>query len=294
MFVERRLGQLSIPEEWSCGLAAGASGVFSAHPIDTLRVRQMLHPEVRLGDHAANMLAKEGPQSLFKGICSPMICVGISKAILFGALSKSVSWLDRGDGSCTPTPISHLFLGGVVAGAVVQVIQNPVDRIKCTAQCDMKATAVGVQQEMQIAKAICRVEGMAGLYRGLTINLLSWPVSIGVWFSLNEWLLRRVDKYMGVQSSRSHFSLFWCGAASGTLAWAVSFPGDKAKVTLYEELSKTPTAWKSSNWDLLLPRIRAEGASFFWRGMSGTILRSPIQTGVTMWVYTKCRAMILD
>ena len=83
---------------------------------------------------------------------------------------------------------------------------------------------------------------------------------------------------------------FACGAAGGTLAWAVNFPSDKAKAIVQAEAARRPGA---SDIELLRPALRAEGLlAFATRGMGATLLRAIPQTGATIVAYSQCKRWI--
>ena len=172
-----------------CGWLGGAAGVLVSHPLDTLRVLVQTSESSMFG--AAGLIwQSEGILGFFKGMLSPLMAIGLWKAVMFSSSSTTMRALK---GDIPQAPIWHAFAGGMAAGATGLLVQMPFERIKIMAQTSPPATGVGmVAHEVSLAELVWRREGAAGLYRGTLINFTLCPLAIGVWFSTNEWLLRTV------------------------------------------------------------------------------------------------------
>ena len=270
--------------DFCCGWVAGAAGVLVSHPLDTLRVRVQTEPNASLSQ-VATRLVGEGAAGFFRGIFSPLAAVGLWKAVMFSSSEKvRAALLSSKNNESNEPPVWHAFAGGVVAGAVGLTVQVPFERVKIAAQTSAPPAAAGsvIAHEIELARQIWCREGARGLYRGTLLNASLCPLAIGVWFGVNEWLLRSLRE----RGRPGILEEFACGAVAGSLAWAVNFPSDKAKAIVQAAACRRPHA---SNWELLRPHLQAEGVPFLWRGMSATLLRALPQTGATIATYGACR-----
>ena len=267
-----------------CGWVGGAAGVLVSHPLDTLRVL-LQTKSVSYSNAANSLLRAEGVVGFWKGMLSPLVAVGLWKAVMFSANSRALSAL-KADGDASLQPVWHSFVGGVAAGAAGLSIQSPFERIKIMAQTlPPPAGSSVIAHEIDIARQVWRYEGMGGLYRGTLVNVLGCPLAIGVWFGVNEALVRRLRERRPV----GLFDEFACGGVAGTLAWAVNFPTDKAKAIVQAEAALRPGA---SDLELLRPHLRAQGLGFLWRGIGATLVRALPQTGATIVAFTEASKLV--
>ena len=292
--------------EFASGWLAGAAGVLVSHPLDTLRVRVQAARSSTLQLEVRRLLvSEEGWRGLWRGLASPVLLVGVWKAIMFSASAWTQSLLaHRGDGRATgaPTPLWHVFAGGYVAGAAGLAVQMPMERVKCVAQASPElAIPPTIRGEAVAAAAVLRTEGLAGLYRGTLINMTLCPPAIAIWFGTNELMLRRADELAapggmleGVTAGRGRSSVgvqLVCGGMGGVLAWAINYPSDRAKACVQIGSAHRPGA---SSLDILRPYLREEGWRFFVRGMPATLLRAVPQCGVTICVQARAAELFAE
>lgn len=270
-------------ESFTCGWAAGGFGVLVSHPLDTLRVVVQTSSSSR-PPALSSLWQTEGISGLSKGLLSPLLGVGLWKAIVFSTNAHTMK-LIRGSCGGEPPGVWHHWAAGVAAGATGLVVQTPFERVKVIAQTSPAPPGMGsISHEMCIAQRVLRSEGLSGLYRGLLVNATLGPLAIGIWFGMNEWLMRKVRERRAVGLLEE----FACGSIAGTLAWTVNFPSDKAKTIVQAEAGRQPT---SSSLELLRPHLRSQGVAFAWRGLTATLLRSIPQTGATIVAYGQCSRM---
>eukprot|EP00930_Biecheleria_cincta_P034204 TRINITY_DN23653_c0_g1_i1.p1 TRINITY_DN23653_c0_g1~~TRINITY_DN23653_c0_g1_i1.p1 ORF type:complete len:174 (+),score=23.64 TRINITY_DN23653_c0_g1_i1:65-523(+) len=117
---------MSVAVELTAGGIAGALGILSTQPMDTIRIRLqssansmgMLSSYGGVLDCAQETLRKEGLRGLYKGVASPTMTVGIMNAVLFfsyenaSALVKRYSHIDQSRDLTIP----QVLLAGGIAG----------------------------------------------------------------------------------------------------------------------------------------------------------------------------------
>jgi len=222
------------------------------------------------------MLRHEGMQSLARGIVTPLLTVGLWKAVIFSGTEQVHAWQEYGVGGPSLQQLSIAGFGGGVAGAFVQ---TPLENIKLNAQVNRGPATFAY--EWTVARNIITTCGWAGLYRGLPLCFLCSPTSYAAWFPLNDVCLKQWRQRCGVPSHEadSFLSTLVCGAMSGSAAWLVAYPADKAKAIW----ATTPAMSYS---ECFAPRLRAEGAlRLLFGGLSASVLRGLPQCAFTMFGY---------
>jgi len=248
--------------------------------LDTVRVLVQTNGS-SLSGSALGLWRSEGIPGLFKGMLSPLISVGLWKAVMFSSCSHVVATLKAPNQDHQPA--WHVFIGGMAAGTAGLSVQTPFERIKVVTQTSPPPPGTSIiRHELNIGIQICQREGIRGLYRGTLINATLCPLAIGVWFGLNESLnqIKIRGRRVGILEE------FLCGATAGTLAWAVNYPSDKAKAIIQATVGQNPTATTAQ---LLKPHLHSQGISFVWKGMGATLLRSVPQTGATIVAYSQSK-----
>ena len=150
-----------------------------SHPLDTLRVLVQTQLSVSLGGATVALWKTEGLSGFFKGIFSPVMAVGLWKAVMFSSSARVVTAL-QSKSQGMPSEW-HAFAGGVAAGVAGLAVQVPLERIKIVAQTSpppLSGSSV-FAHETSIAIKVWRSEGLRGLYRGLLLNATLCPLAIG-------------------------------------------------------------------------------------------------------------------
>jgi len=66
----------SLGREFVAGGFGGTAGIISSYPLDTLRVMQQQSGNASATSIFRNLLAKEGPTALYRGMAAPLASVG--------------------------------------------------------------------------------------------------------------------------------------------------------------------------------------------------------------------------
>lgn len=261
----------------AAGWCGGAAGIVASHPLDIARVRIQVGEQRSLAQELKTMLKHEGVLSLGRGIIAPLLTVGIWKAVIFSGTEQVHArqvWSQDGP---TNLQLSIAGFGGGVAGAFVQ---TPLENVKLNAQVNRGPATMSY--ELLVARRIITQRGLTGLYRGLPLCFLCSPTSYAAWFPLNEWFLRTWRLLLsGTDASEpdSVACTLICGALSGSLAWVVAYPADKAKAIW-------ATTKAATYADCFGPRLRAEGLlRLLYGGLSASVIRGLPQCAFTMFGY---------
>eukprot|EP00897_Mesotaenium_endlicherianum_P009939 jgi/Mesen1/8974/ME000056S08375 len=143
-------------KEFAAGGLGGMAGVIAGYPLDTVRIR-IQQPQVGTSGGPASpftllkeIVKKEGPFALYKGMASPLATVAFQNAVTFhayAALTRNLQPLLDGhhrrprNDAATPPPTSPappsyrvVALAGMGAGALQTLILTPVDLVKIQLQ----------------------------------------------------------------------------------------------------------------------------------------------------------------
>ncbi len=178
------------------GCISGMFGIILSHPIDSIKTHYQTSKCTKFNYSITN---------LYRGITSPLIGVGIEKAIVFGTYNYC-----RQNGLNTP-------LSGAISGLAASLIVSPYERIKI-----MKQTGQSVTVRNIISPSF--------LFKGLSATFTREVPGFAIYFSTYEWLKHRF--YTGEGCEITIPSSFLFGGISGTMAWIFIYPQDRIKTVL--------------------------------------------------------------
>lgn len=213
------------------GCISGIFGIILSHPIDSIKTHHQTKKGTRFNYSIAN---------LYRGITSPLIGVGLEKAIVFGTYNycrdKNLN-----------TPIS-----GAISGFSASLIVSPYERIKI-----MKQTGQNVTFRNIITPTF--------LFKGLTATFTREVPGFAIYFSTYEWLKHRFYTIRGDEITIPSSFLF--GGISGTMAWIFIYPQDRIKTVLQ---SSTTISIR----EIIYKIYNSGGVSQFYSGFSFAVGRA--------------------
>lgn len=176
------------------GGVAGLAEALACHPLDTIKVRMQLSKSRKakglkpLGFFATGrqIAARETPLGLYKGLGAVVSGIVPKMAIRFASFEMYKGWLSNPDGSISS---KATFLAGLGAGAteaVAVVTPMEVVKIRLQAQQHSLADPLDIPRYRNAAHAaftIVREEGIATLYRGVSLTALRQATNQGVNFT---------------------------------------------------------------------------------------------------------------
>ena len=73
----------NLGREFVAGGFGGTAGIISSYPLDTVRVMQQQSGNASAINIVRNLLAKEGPTALYRGMAVPLASVGFQVRLIF-------------------------------------------------------------------------------------------------------------------------------------------------------------------------------------------------------------------
>ena len=222
-----------IMDEFIYGCFGGIFGTIISHPIDTIRInlQSLKQPKYDI-------------KSLYKGILSPFIGIGIEKAIVFGTYNLSMKFLTQ-QRKITPTNQSfYQFCSGVASGFSSTLVVTPVEYFKIT-----------YQNQSSIKLKDLTLKNM---YRGWTATLFREVPGYGIYF----YTYNKITSYFG----KNPLSIFMGGGTAGLAAWICIYPADYIKTRM--QYYQTPFLSTAKNI------LKKEGLFGMYRGCSLALARA--------------------
>ena len=118
----------------------------------------------------------------------------------------------------------HSFLIGTISRTIANVLTHPLGLIKTRFESDLYN-----YKSIRVAfKAILKIEGVLGLYKGLGATLVRDISFSGIYFALYTKMKHALSKDIAKTTFKEHSSLFYasCALFSSTLACALTQPPD--------------------------------------------------------------------
>jgi solute carrier family 25 carnitine/acylcarnitine transporter 20/29 len=209
------------------GCISGMFGIIISHPIDSIKTHYQTTKGTKFRYSITN---------LYRGITSPLIGVGIEKAIVFGTYNYC-----RQNALNTP-------LSGAISGLAASLIVSPYERVKIMKQTGQIVTF-----------------SPSFLFKGLSATFTREVPGFAIYFSTYEWLKHRF--YTSNNESITIPSSFLFGGISGTMAWIFIYPQDRIKTVLQSSTT-------SSIRDIIYNTYSSGGLKQFYSGFSFAVGRA--------------------
>ena len=209
-------------ENYLCGYIGGICGTLVSYPIDTLRIRRQSNIKTF--------------SNLYSGVLTPMIGIGLGKAILFGVYNQTYKYTKND------------LLSGLNSGLFASLVITPIEKCKILKQNDPTLTY------KKISKNIIAQGGIKPLYNGLSACFLRDIPGYGIYFTSYNFLNN---------DSNNISKTLLAGGFSGVLTWLATYPFDIIKTNMQQDNTKFITTAK---------KIINEGR--LYKGISLTLLRA--------------------
>lgn len=281
-----------LSKEFVAGTIGGWAQVVTGHPFDTLKVRLQTQAGYKSGlDCFIQTVRQEGAWALYKGVTSPLAGIGVCNAVLFSANGHFRRLI-----GATPSDKGRVLMAGCMSGAVMALINCPVELLKVKLQIQTSvstpastpvstpistytAAAAGrrgggeqYKGVVDAGKRIYSQYGLVGLYRGIGATLMRDIPAFGVYFGSYEYLKQNTG--MG---------LVMAGGCAGILAWMSSYPQDMLKSRM-----QSNNSFKSTGhcWSLMYKENGFNLRAYF-RGFGPTLMRAFPANAATFFAYEK-------
>ncbi|KAJ1433955.1 Mitochondrial carrier protein [Sesbania bispinosa] len=264
----------SAGREFVAGGFGGTAGIISSYPLDTLRIIQQQSNKTSAVTILKNVLSREGPAALYRGMGVPLASVTFQNAMVFQSYAIFTRAFSPSISPNGPPSLKYVGLGGLGAGALQSLLVSPVELVKIRRQLQNSSNQLTETKKgpLEIAHNIWKREGIRGLYRGLGITMLRDAPAHGFYFWTYEYTREKLHPGCRENCQESMNTMFIAGGLAGIASWIFNYPTDVIKTRLQ---AQTPSSMKYKGiLDCVLKIIKEEGSIVLWRGFGATLVRA--------------------
>ncbi|KAK2467723.1 hypothetical protein APHAL10511_000018 [Amanita phalloides] len=300
------------------GGTAGACEALACQPLDTIKVRMQLSRSGRTpGTKGRGFIAtgmhivkRETPLALYKGLGAVLSGIVPKMAIRFASFETYKDWL--ADKSTGKTSVGNIFIGtyawpnprlsililfwvsaGLGAGvseAVAVVTPMEVVKIRLQAQQHSLADPLDAPRYRNAGHAvytIVREEGVATLYRGVSLTALRQATNQGANFTVYQ-ELKKFSHYLqpGLDELPSYQHML-IGLISGAMGPFSNAPVDTIKTRLQKSTGLAGQSAFQRVKAIAADMWKVEGARSFYKGITPRVLRVAPGQAIVFAVYER-------
>lgn len=165
---------------------------------------------------------------------------------------------------------TNLLVSGISAGLTQTAITYPLDVMRTRMTIDNQMTK-NYNGYIKCCKNIIKNEGIGGLYKGLVVNFTTYPLYVGLQFSIYE-------------TCKEDFGIF-SGAIAGVVAQTLMFPGDTVKMQMQINGLDNTDKKVSGLIDCIKFIYRNYGIRGFFKGLGVNIIKATPAATIQFMVY---------
>ncbi|KAI9107816.1 hypothetical protein K1719_021152 [Acacia pycnantha] len=276
---------MDLSREFVAGGVGGVAGVISGYPLDTLRILlQNSNMATSVFSLIKNVVSKEGPASLYRGMATPLAAITFQNAMIFKTYAVLSRAFDSSASANNPPSYNSVALAGFITGALQSPIVSPVELVKIRLQLQSKGQLIEFYKgPLSMTRKIWNREGLRGIFRGFGITVLRDAPSHAVYFWTYEYMREQLDPGCRNTSQESLSTMVIAGGLAGVVSWIGCYPFDVIKTRLQ---AQTQSSLRYTGiLDCLGKSIREEGHCVLWRGIGTAVGRAFIVNGAVFAAY---------
>lgn len=196
--------ELPIFRRFLAGSLAGATASIVVYPLELLRSRmavQLVHKSkhISIYDNVILLKNNHGLNGLFFGLNATLIGIIPYGALAFGTFEtlKVMNLKSHPE----QNELTHLqrTTNGALAGLIAQTLTYPLDVVRRRMQTEGAHNMELITQRQYLSvsstlRSIYKVEGFRGLFKGVSLNWVKGPLSLGISFSIFDFLKTRLNE----------------------------------------------------------------------------------------------------
>ncbi|TFL07425.1 mitochondrial carrier domain-containing protein [Pterulicium gracile] len=280
------------------GLAGGCEAL-ACQPLDTIKVRMQLSksglaPGTRPRGFFATgvmIVRRETPLALYKGLGAVLSGIVPKMAIRFASFEAYKNWL--ADQTTGKTSTANIFLAGLGAGTTEAVaVVTPMEVVKIRLQAQMHSLADPLEAPRyrnagHAVYTIVREEGLATLYRGVSLTALRQATNQAANFTVYQELKKLAHKYQPDVSELPTYQHMGIGLISGAMGPFSNAPIDTIKTRLQKATASPGQSAYQRIAVIAGDMWRQEGFRSFYKGITPRVLRVAPGQAVVFAVYER-------
>ncbi|KAI0686699.1 mitochondrial carrier domain-containing protein [Cytidiella melzeri] len=288
----------------TAGGIAGAMEALTCQPLDTIKVRMQLSRSGSVpGTKPRGFLAtgamiarRETPLALYKGLGAVLSGIVPKMAVRFASFEAYRDWL--ADKETGKTSVGGIFVAGLGAGvteAVLVVTPMEVVKIRLQAQQHSLADPLEAPRYRNAGHAvytIVREEGIATLYRGVSLTALRQATNQGANFTAYQEIKKLAHKYQPGLTELPSYQHMIIGLISGAMGPFSNAPIDTIKTRLQKATAEPGKSALQRITAIAGDMWRQEGMRSFYKGITPRVLRVAPGQAIVFAVYERVRKVM--
>ncbi|CAG8456313.1 4863_t:CDS:2 [Ambispora leptoticha] len=286
----------SLSLHFIAGGGAGLTEALCCHPLDTIKVRMQLSkksPRPGFISVAVNLVRKESPLALYKGLGAVVTGIVPKMAIRFSSFELYKTWLANKDtGKVSTTATFFAGLGAGITEAVMVVTPMDVIKIRLQAQRHSLTDPLDIPKYRNAAHAaftIVKEEGVLALYKGVTLTALRQATNQAVNFTVYQEMKKRMKHIQGTKDGQElpSYQHLLMGGISGAMGPLANAPIDTIKTRI--QRSSSPEKGWSRFKSVTVSLIQNEGYFALYKGLLPRLMRVGVGQAVTFAAYERIK-----
>jgi hypothetical protein len=228
------IGDFVISNNYIKGAISGMTGILLSQPIDAIKTHYQVNKNIKFNYNFKNF---------YRGVTSPLIGVGLEKAMVFGTYNYFKNNLN-----------CNVAVSGAISGLIASAVVTPYERIKILSQTNHKITK--------------EILHPTYLFRGLSATFTREIPGFAIYFSTYEYLKNTC--FTNQNKQIPIYASFIFGGISGSMAWIFIYPQDRIKTIIQSNSSNEKINIKT----LIKKTYENGGIKHFYSGFSFAIARA--------------------
>jgi len=225
--------------------------------------------------------AQEGLRGLYKGAMSPLAGAMAHNAGIFFFYGQSKKVVCANSGHTKDTmPLEDYFKAGAITGLLVNIVESPVDLLKCKLQAQIgKGQYTGV---WDCLKQLYKLRGIPGIYQGVAATTMRNIPCFASYFYSYEAVKHKLTP-KGEKPTLT--ASFLAGGAAGFGFWGLWYPLDIIKTRMQTDATMPADRKYKNTLDCIIKTYKNDGPGAFFRGYTPSIVRAiPINASIFLAV----------
>ena len=229
----------------------------------------------------------EGLVGFYRGVASPLIGQVVFNAVQFMAYTKAKELVSGGQPGAQLT-IPQYFAAGAITGAIVALIETPIDLVKTQLQTQVFQEKPAFTSLPQTVRFVTSTNGLLGVYQGFLPTLARNIPAVSCYFGVYETVRRMEAEARGVSVEQlTAAELLIAGSIGGLSYWIGTFPIDAIKSTIQADNVEKSKRRYSGVVDAARGMWAEGGVGRFFKGITPCLMRAAPANAVCFFLYER-------
>ena len=231
----------------------------------------------------------EGVLGFYRGVASPLLGQMLFNAVQFMAYTKAKQLVGGGGGGTDgQLSIPQYFMAGGMTGAVVSLIECPIDLFKTQLQTQVFQPSPAFSTLPQTVRYVTARNGALGAFQGFLPTLARNIPAVSCYFGVYETVRRLEAEARGVGVEQLTVAeLLIAGSVGGLSYWVGTYPIDCVKSAIQADDIRKEHRRFGGMADAARSMWAEGGVKRFFKGITPCLMRAAPANAVCFLLYEK-------